>query len=187
MHLIAQALVLCLIACVISSGCRDKSEAATQAHSSNRSWNVEGDVFGDEAHMLLVKNATTVTAQRIYPTVQAKENPYLLKNYEFGPTILLNVQDADNTKSLFTKRSSYDWKSTGLCEPTYGVVFTFASGEGVMRLAICYSCNMVGVFVGEDSEADSINMEWDCDPARVPLVNLAKSLFPEEAQILELQ
>ena len=74
-----------------------------------------------------------------------------------------------------------------MCAPDYGVLFTFGGDQATVWIALCFDCNILGVFDSTDDSEKSINREEDFDPAIRSLVPIVKSLFPDDAVVQALK
>ena len=98
-------------------------------------------------------------------------------------------------KSLFTAESSFLWHSepkNGLrqvkpCMPNYGVLLTFRGSDGAVSIALCFECDLFGVFWSGRGKEFRVNAEEDLDVIRPQLVALVKRLFPRDATIQSLK
>ena len=66
------------------------------------------------------------------------------------------------------------------------MLFTFRSGDRAVQVALCFNCDMLDVFDGGDDQARSVNSLPDFDPMRSTLVAIVKKIFPDDAEIQEL-
>ena len=72
------------------------------------------------------------------------------------------------------------------CMPVYGVVFNFHSGTQTVRVALCFSCDMLTVFTGDDINQEGVGGE-DFDHVHGTFAAVAKSLFPNDPEIQNLE
>ncbi len=63
----------------------------------------------------------------------------------------------------------------------------FRGSAGVVSIALCFKCDLFGVFWGDGDKAFRVNAEEDFDLIRPQLVALAKRLFPRDATIQSLK
>jgi hypothetical protein len=71
------------------------------------------------------------------------------------------------------------------CGVVYGVLFTFHSVPKV-RIALCFTCDEFGVFVGDDDHSKYVNRDTEFGFMRSRLVPLVKSIYPDDPQIQNL-
>lgn len=117
----------------------------------------------------------------------ANSYPSRLSGYTLDPPVLLTSAQLQSFRSILQNPSAYTWsRAQKDCIPDYGVLFTFHSGHQTVRIALCFECDMLGVFNGDNVNADSINTEEDFDPVNGRLLALAKSIFPNDKGIQSL-
>ena len=67
------------------------------------------------------------------------------------------------------------------------MVLNFHSKQSTLRIALCFDCDIAGIFDGEAENAQSINTGGDFDPMHKQLVRIAKSIFPNDSEIQALK
>jgi hypothetical protein len=141
-------------------------------------------VFGGKPLFDAFSDAQTVQAQRIH---QVKDDPTvrgLLKAYTKEKPVVVPPEVARELKTLLQSPKSYVWKPLKKeCLVDYGVLLTFGSGKTAVRVAVCFNCNDLGIFEGEDDNARAVNKTGEFDPMRPELVSVMKLLFPEDEEI----
>jgi len=160
---------------------------------------VASAVFSDRKTLERFIAATDVRAVRLFlkksPDGTIAGDPGQLSNYTRGESTVIPEATARELRTLFTAESSFLWHSepkNGLrqakaCSPDYGVLITFRGSPGVVSIALCFKCDLFGVFWGDGDKAFRVNAEEDFDLIRPQLVALVKRLFPEDADIQALQ
>ena len=114
--------------------------------------------------------------------------PDVLSNYKRGPFVPMPASQSQRLKRVMQRSSSYYQGSNAKsCIPDYGVLFTFRDGQRAIQVALCFNCNMLAVFDGGDDKARSVNTLPDFDPMRSDLVAIVKKVFPDDAEIQDLQ
>lgn len=156
-------------------------------------------VFSDRTTYERFISASDVTATRLMlkksPDGTIAGTPWQLSSYSRGESTVVPHAEAEQLRRLFTSESSFLWHSDPkngprqmkACAPDYGVLFMFRGTAGVVSIALCFSCDLFGVFWGEGHKAFRVNAEEDFDHIRPQLVDLAKHLFPRDATIQSLK
>jgi hypothetical protein len=128
-----------------------------------------------------------VTAQRLHWRDQNEISPDILSNYKREPSVVVPASQVRRLKRVMQRSSSYYQGSNSKnCIPDYGVLFTFRDHQRVIQVALCFKCNMLGVFDGGDDKARSVNTLPDFDPMRGDLVAIVKKVFPDDSEIQAL-
>jgi len=144
-------------------------------------------VFGNRQIFDSFVAAQQVTAQRLHWRNRNEITPDILSNYKRGPSVPVPMSQAQRLKRILQRSSSYYQGSNAkACIPDYGVLFTFRSGDRAVQVALCFNCDMLGIFDGGDDKARSVNSLPDFDPMRGRLVAIVKKVFPDDAEIQEL-
>ena len=151
-----------------------------------RSRAVGNDVFRTREVLVTFRDANEVTAERLHYRRSSPQNPFRLDSYDHDTPVAVASVDAEEMQRLLLQRSSYVWESAKACAPDYGMVFTFRRAGATVRVALCFECEMLGVFDGARSDAQGINAEGDFDPITVPLAAIAKHTFPNDPEIQRL-
>ena len=129
-----------------------------------------------------------VTAQRLHWRDRNERSADVLSNYKRGPSVAVPASQARRLKRLLQRSSSYYQGSNAkACIPDYGVLFTFRFGDRAVQVALCFNCNMLEVFDGGDDKARSVNTLPDFDPMRSDLVAIVKKVFPDDAELGDLE
>jgi hypothetical protein len=145
-------------------------------------------IFGSRRIFDTFVSSQQVTAQRLHRQERSEMSHDILSNYKRGPSIPVPASQAQRLKRLLQHSSSYRQGPFGkLCLPDYGVLFTFSSGDRAVQVALCFNCNMLDVFDGGDDKARSVNNLPDFDPMRSDLVAIVKKVFPDDAEIQDLE
>ena len=142
-------------------------------------------VFGNQQNYDAFVSSQKVTAQLLHK--QDEANSTKLKGYSSDAPISLSSEQIQKIKFLLQNPPSYLWNIGNSCIPDYGVLFTFHSDQRTVRVAVCFECDMLGVFDSEDNSAGQINSEYIIDPMHAQLVALAKSIFPNDTTIQSLK
>ena len=163
-------------------------------------------VFGSDATLQSFKAADHVTVARMHKRPRDEtfkdekigslysEDPsapiHTLPFYRVDAASPVGAEDIRKLKALFTDPKSYQWNSekhiVKACEPDYGVLFTFRSSSGVVRIALCFYCDQMAVLLGEGDDPLRYNAEEDFDLIHGQLVGIVKRLFPSDADIQKL-
>ena len=67
------------------------------------------------------------------------------------------------------------------------MVFTFRRADALVRVALCFECDTLGIYDSPEAAAQEINREGDFDPIRAPLAAVARRVFPSDPEIQRLQ
>jgi hypothetical protein len=152
-----------------------------------RSRAVQRDVFRSPAVFATFRAATDVTAERLHYRHDSPQNPFRLDSYEHEVPVVVSPSDAQQIQRLLLQHSSYVWESAKPCAPNYGLVFTFRRADALVRVALCFECDTLGIYDSADADAQEINREGDFDPIRTLLAAVAKRVFPNDSDIQRLQ
>jgi hypothetical protein len=144
-------------------------------------------VFGKKEIFDAFVAAQQVTAQRLHWRDRNQISPDELSNYNRGPSVSVSTSQVRRLRRLLQRASSYQWSFQKNCLPDYGVIITFRDRQRVIQVALCFNCNMLGVFDGGDDKARSVNTESDFDPMRSDLVAIVKKIFPDDPEIQDLE
>jgi hypothetical protein len=146
-------------------------------------------VFRDQQVFDSFLSSSKVTAQRLRQgPEQQSANSGILGGYISSNPVPVSRKDARKLKRLLQGPSSYYWGTNQKqCIADYGLLLTFHSGQSAVRVALCFKCNWLGVFDGLDANAREINTKLDFDPARKKLVAIAKSIYPDDPEIQDLE
>jgi hypothetical protein len=144
---------------------------------------VISDVFKDPEVFSVIQNPESVTAQRLH----RKTFPaLLLSDYDQDAPVTLTANEVQTLKRLLESPWSYDW-GVRTCGPDYGAVFRFRSHGHTVRVAVCYKCEEVGVFDGDNDGSRQINNTLVFKPMNSQLVAIAKEIFPNDKEIQGLK
>lgn len=147
------------------------------------------ELFGGEAGLRTVTHPTKVEAYRLKPNLKLDGSEYtdLKNNYEITaePISVPETLATELSRDL-TNLSSYWWNAGKLCIPRYGVRLSFHRGQDQVDVFLCFECKELRVSrngkvtsgPGNDKSFDSMNGR---------LVLAAKTLFPDDPEIQELQ
>ena len=157
------------------------------SRSGDSSADVVQKVFGSRQVLDRFLASREVRVQRLYWRDEHL-NSGLLTSYDHGQEILVPSAESQQIQQLLQQPSSYDWGPYAKsCIVDYGMMFTFRSGPRMVRVALCFNCNWLGIFDGPDESVSNINSEMDFDPIRPQLVAIAKALYPGDPQIQSLK
>jgi len=185
--------------CTVTAGIALAVGVASQAVGQDR---VAKGVFGGDATLQSFKAADHVTVARMHKRSRDEtfedekirslysEDPaapiHTLPFYRIDAPSPVGAEDVRTLKALFTNPKSYQWNSEKLCEPDYGVLFTFRCSSGIVRIALCFHCDQMAVLLGEGDDPLRYNTEEDFDLIHGQLVTIVKRLFPSDADIQKL-
>ena len=145
-------------------------------------------VFGGHELYAAFHNSRTATAQRLHWRGDQSLDRGKLNGYAQDAPVPIAAERVQELLALLHRPSSYDWGDyTKSCIIDYAVLLTFSSGQRVIRVALCFKCNELGIFAGEDNTADSINTEADFDPVREQLLAIVKPIYPNDQEIQGLK
>jgi hypothetical protein len=144
-------------------------------------------VFKNQEIFDVMTSSPQVTAQRLHlKSDREKYDPDLLSSYDQDAPVTLTANEAQTLRSLLQSPWSYDW-DVQTCGPEYGVVFRFQSHGHTVRVAVCYRCEELGVFDGDDDSSRLINDTKVFKPMRPQLVAIAREIFPNDKEIQGLK
>jgi hypothetical protein len=145
------------------------------------------DLFGSQEALTTFTTAHGVTAQRLHFRFRdGQQYSTKLKDYEHDAPVAVSAEHVGELRKLLLQESSYWWRDGKACLPRYGVVFTFQAEQAPVRVALCFDCNLLGIYDSTDNAAENVNREKDFDPIRRQLVLISKSIFPADAVIQAL-
>lgn len=135
--------------------------------------------------MSAMSSSAGITAYRLHskPYKDGPPEAWALAGYAQGESVQLSNSQVILIKQLLQQPSSYDFDVISLCIPEYGVLLVFHAQPQDIRLALCFHCGQMAVFEGDRS----LNKLDNFFPMRPNLLSLAKSLFPKDAEIQDLQ
>ena len=146
-----------------------------------RSRAVQRDVFRSPAVLATLTAASDVTAERLHYRHDSPQNPFRLDSYEHEAPVVVPPTDAQQIQRLLLQRSSYVWESAKACAPNYGLVFTLRRADALVRVALCFECDTLGIYDSPEAAAQEINREGDFDPKSAARSSCQASL-PERSR-----
>ena len=163
--------------------------------SSPTQQDVIHNVFGGQNNYEVVITSTNVTAQLLHERREiefdvntnnhGKSNGYLI-----DPPVAVTSEQAGQIRQLLQSPSSFEFLflsgAAKACIPVYGVLFNFHSDQETVRVALCFNCDIIAVFTGEDVNSDGVGGE-DFDPSHGKFIAIAKSIFPNDPEIQSLK
>ena len=141
-------------------------------------------VFKDREIYSVIQDPQLVSVQRLHSKEGGTNK---LDGYNKDSSVGPSPQEVQAIQSLLEKPASYRWGYGRTCIPDYGVLLNFRLQGHTVRVALCFKCNMIGVFDGNDDSADQINKEYLFDPMRPQLIAICKEIFPNDKEIQGLQ
>jgi hypothetical protein len=146
------------------------------------------DVFGDKPRLDAFLAATNASAQRLhFRDGDTNANPTNLSGYDRSAPVPVPMPLLGNLKDVLQRPSSYEWGYSKACIADFGVLITCYSSQRIVSVALCFNCNWLGIFEGQNDNAEPINTKPDFDPCRPQLVSFSKSLFPSDPEIQALK
>jgi hypothetical protein len=142
-------------------------------------------VFKGQENFDVVTSSQQVTAQLLHKIDE--RSGVNLSDYVKDNPILVSPAEFQKIKNLMRSPSSYRWDVGSSCIPDYGVLLIFRSGQRTVRVAICFKCELLAVFEGEDDNGKVVSEDRIFSPMRPQLVTIAKSLFPNDKKIQGLK
>lgn len=141
-------------------------------------------VFKNREKFSVIQNPQLVTAELLHSKNGASP---ILDGYTKDAPVGLSPQEIQSIQNLLEKPASYHWGIGNGCMPDYGVLLNFRSQGHIVRVALCFKCDMFGVFDGDNDSAEQINREYIMDLMRPQLVAIAKEIFPNDKEIQGLK
>jgi hypothetical protein len=144
-------------------------------------------VFKSQQLFEVVNSAKDVTVQRLH--LKENGNGYeggRLSDYDKDAPVPVSPDMVEKIKTLWESPSSYLWGVGSGCIPDYGVLFVFRSGGRTVRVALCFKCNIVDVFDGEEDKAEAMSGGL-FDPMRQSMVRICQGIFPGDKEIQGLK
>jgi hypothetical protein len=145
--------------------------------------NLTRQVFGGQQLRSLLNSAQTVTAQRLHPAEGKPHGSDKLADYAWSETFPVAAPYAQEIKRLLQDPSSYDWNTDpNTCVLDYGVLLNFQSPKQTLRVAFCFKCRELGIYAGTNDNSAPVGSA-EFDPARKKFAEIAKAIFPSDAEI----
>ncbi|HTR42140.1 MAG TPA: hypothetical protein VMH87_11045 [Pseudomonadales bacterium] len=141
-------------------------------------------VFKDREIFSVIQTPQSVTAQLLHSKNGGSDT---LAGYTKDALVGLSPEQIQAIQKLLEKPASYSWGIGNNCIPDYGVLLNFRLQGDTVRVALCFKCNMMGVFEGDDDGAAQINREYLFEPMRSQLIAICKQIFPNDKEIQALQ
>src|SRR5258708_42170 len=142
-------------------------------------------VFSNQKNFNAITASQQITAQLLHKIDDADQTRLI--GYHKDAPVPVSSEQIQKIKSLLQNPSSYRWNIGNACIPDYGVLFTFHSDQRTVRVAICFKCELLAVFEGEDDNGKAVSEDRIFSPMRPQLVTIAKSLFPNDKEIQGLK
>jgi|SRR5579859_2783330 len=152
--------------------------------ASSQPSRVAKEVFGDQQRLDSFLASQQVTAQRLHYR-RNHTDPSSLDNYDKDNPVPVATAQAYIVQQLLQQPSSYPWDSVENCVPDYGVLLTFHNDKQDVRIALCFECDLLGVFDGNHPK--QINSKEECYLIHTQLVAVAKAIFPNDSAIQGLK
>jgi hypothetical protein len=147
-------------------------------------------VFNNQQNLDVLIASTNATAQLLHARQDIQFNkgqsPGKLNGYTLDAPIALPIEKIQDIQGLLQSPSSYEFRYSKACIPDYGILLTFHSNKKLVRIALCFKCDILGVFTDEGDDAESTG-GGDFDPSHRKLVVLVKTIFPNDKEIQSLK
>lgn len=147
--------------------------------------------YGSEDRLRMILIAPKVTVSRLMPPLREDGSIDMAKLYSdnaFGLTICrvertMEVPAKELKKLRNILKDSHISRNLGLkaCSPIFAVRFSFGEGEEAVEVNLCLGCEMLAT-----TKDNAIVGTGPVDGAGAQLVAMAKRLFPDDEEILEL-
>lgn len=149
------------------------------------SQDVVQQVFKGNQVFDIFTSSQQVTAQLLH---KVDDYPDLekLSSYKKEDAVPVSPTVQQTIKKLLSSPKSYQWDSDNKCTPDYGVLLNFSSGGQTVRIALCFRCDLLGVFIGKDDSKTKISRKW-FKSVRKPMIEVVKSTFPNDKEIQALK
>jgi len=119
--------------------------------------------------------------------LQNLSNSGILLGYTKDAPVRLSPKQIQAIQKLLEKPTSYHWNMHNNCIPDYGVLLNFRLQGDTVHVALCFKCDNIGVFEGDDDTAQQINQEYMIDLIHPQLVAICKEIFPNDKEIQGLK
>lgn len=144
-------------------------------------------VFGNQQNFEVFTTSPQVTAQLLHLKRETRSFGKL-KGYVSDTPIQLSSAQARQVRRLLQTPSSFKFsRAKKACIPDYGILFAFRSNQKIVSVALCFNCDILGVFDSDYENAESINSEADFDPVHGKFTAIAKSIFPNDPTVQSLK
>ncbi len=150
--------------------------------------NVTRELFGGQQLRSVLNASQKITAQRLHNVEGKPHGSDKLADYSCSEIIPVAAPHAQEIKRLLQDPSSYDWNTADAksCVLNYGVLLNFQSPEQTVRVAFCFNCLALGVYDGTNDNLGPIGV-GEFDPVRKKFTQMAKTIFPSDAEIQTLR
>ena len=117
-----------------------------------------------------------VTAHRLHQRADAPGNTDLLNHYDWSNQVFVAAAQVQEIQGLLQRPSSYDWNTryAKACILNYGVILQFQADSNTVSVALCFDCNMLGVYGTSGTNVTQLN-------------TAIKPIFPDDAEIQKLR
>ena len=150
-------------------------------HTQN---DVVNQVFRDREVFSVIQTPQSVTAQLLHSKNGGSDT---LDGYTKDAPVGLEPRQIQAIQNLLEKPGSYRWGVTRTCTADYGVLLNFRLQGQDVCVALCFKCNLIGVFDGDGDNAKTISEGCLFDPMRPQLIAICKEIFPNDKEIQGLQ
>jgi hypothetical protein len=141
-------------------------------------------VFNSRENDYVIAYPQEVTAQVLH---QNTGDGTTLDEYSKDAPVTLSLVQIRQLRALLQDPKSYHWGMGKTCNPDYGVLYHFRAQGHTIRVAVCFKCDVLGVFDGDDDHATRINNQSLFTPMHAQLIAFTKTLFPDDKTIQALQ
>ncbi len=136
-----------------------------------------------------VVSSQKATAQLLHKQHESQHEAKFekLEGYTCDAEVRVSPADIEKIKKILQSPSSYRWNVASSCIPDYGVLLNFHSDQRSVQVALCFNCDLMAVFSGEETPIKRVSTGTIFTPRRAQLVPMMKTLFPNDRNIQELK
>ena len=158
------------------------------AEQSNKAFPTQ--FYGSKKNMDVVMGASKVTVCRLSPPRDDQgdlDHKKLrdfdtLKHYKAGKPIAVPDKTLVELRKVLGDPKTHDPESVKACIPIYGVRYIFTQGDYTVTVNICFLCDILVI-----AEVDKIVGGGSFDSASPELLRIAKSLFPKDSDLTDIE
>ncbi len=164
--------------------------AIALGHAEESKQDFPTQFYGSKNNMEVVMGASKVSACRLSPPRDDQgdldhkklKDFDTLKHYKVGTPIDVPDKTLAELRKVLGDPKTHDPESVKACIPIYGVRYIFTQGGQTVTVNICFLCDILVT-----AEGDKIVGGGSFDPASPELLRIAKTLFPKDTDLTDIE
>jgi hypothetical protein len=190
-HPLIRPVILLMLAICLQGGSQMSSLAA-QEYFETSAKEFPKKYYGSEENLRLIQTTTKVTVSRLMPPLRedgGTDAAKLFKDGELGLTVYkvertmeVPVEELKKLRRILKDSKSSRNLGPKACGPIFAVRFSFGEGPEAVEVNLCLACKLLATTRGS-----TIVGVGPVDGAGRELVSIAKKLFPDDEEIMELE